>query len=111
MLKKINIGLVALILGFGLTITTSAFKNAGPKKADVQWNFRGNTIPEVNDVTKYSTTLPTPTSCGSATDLPCFIMAPEGVDTPSELHDYLVATYGNSASAINAAIQDRREAL
>jgi len=40
MLKNINLGLVALVLGFGLTITTSAFKNADKSENKrVQYTF------------------------------------------------------------------------
>ncbi|MCX2477197.1 hypothetical protein OQZ33_22880 [Pedobacter sp. MC2016-05] len=111
MLKKINIGLVALILGFGLTITTSAFKTVNHRsKVDKQWNFRGNSVSEANDQTKYSLTLPSPTECGSDTDLPCYIITPESVDTEAKLHTYFMTNYGNNAALIDGAAPERRDA-
>lgn len=110
MLKNINIGLAALVLGFGLTITTSAFKNAPKNRADVQWNFLGTSTGQANDQTKYSMSAPSPTECGSDDQLPCYILTPESVDTQAELHDYFVSTYGDSAPAIDAAAAARRAA-
>jgi hypothetical protein len=111
MLKNINLGLVALVLGFGLTFVTSAFK-AGSEKSKVnkQWYYQANTVGEANDETKYSLTQTPPTSCQSGDDLPCYIETPEDVDTQAELHDYFVSNYSNSASLINAAASERREA-
>jgi hypothetical protein len=36
-LRKLNLGLVALLLGFGLVMTQSAFKPAATNKAPLHW--------------------------------------------------------------------------
>lgn len=109
MLKKINLGLVALVLGFGLIFTTSAFKS-GNEKANKQWFYLANTVGQANDETKYSLTTTPPTSCQSGPDLPCYIETPGDVDTPAELHSYFMINYSNSATLIDAAATERREA-
>lgn len=110
MLKKINIGLVALVLGFGLTFLTSAFKAGEKTRIDKQWYFQANTVGEANDASKYSLTQTPPTSCQSGDDLPCFIETPESVDTEAELQAHFLSMYSNSASLINDAATQRREA-
>lgn len=97
MLKKLNLGLVALVLGFGLTITTSAFK---PAKADIQWNFVGTELSQATDGHNYSITMSPSTSCNSGTAAPCFLTTPETVDTQDKLTQYIEDTYGESAADV-----------
>ncbi|SDH71294.1 hypothetical protein SAMN05421827_1426 [Pedobacter terrae] len=97
MLNKLNLGLAALVLGFGLTITTSAFKSA---KADIQWNFIGTTLSQATDGHQYSTTMSPPTSCNSGTAAPCYLLTPETVDTQEKLDQYIEDTYGDNAAAV-----------
>ncbi|QNR82901.1 hypothetical protein H9N25_12975 [Pedobacter riviphilus] len=105
MLKKLNLGLVALVLGFGLTITTSAFK---PAKTDIQWNFIGDQLSEATDGHQYSTTMSPPTSCNSGTAVPCYLTTPETVDTQDKLNQYIEDTYGDDAAAVRDAAPAKR---
>lgn len=98
MLKKINFGLLALVLGLGLTITTSAFK---PAKVDRQWYFIGDTPGESLDGSQYSLTPPSPSQCNSGEELPCYIFTPENVDDQTKLDSYISTTYGTNSAALN----------
>lgn len=105
MLKKLNLGLVALVLGFGLTITTSAFK---PAKADIQWNFVGDQLSDATDGHQYSTTMSPPTSCNSGTAATCFLTTPETVDTQEKLTEYIFDTYGSNAADVRDGAPAKR---
>ncbi|KRT17769.1 hypothetical protein ASU31_00275 [Pedobacter ginsenosidimutans] len=97
MLKKINIGLVALVLGFGLTFLNSAFKSADKNaRFTRQWNFIGTTLSEDLDGTKYSQSVSPPTACDSGSDLPCYLNTPDNIDTQAKLTVYIHDTYGTS---------------
>lgn len=105
MLKKLNLGLVALVLGFGLTITTSAFKSA---KTDIQWNFVGDQLSDATNGHEYSTTLSPPTSCNSGNAAPCYLITPETVDTQEKLTEYIFDTYGSNAADVRDGAPAKR---
>ncbi|QXU41449.1 hypothetical protein [Pedobacter sp. D749] len=73
MLKKINLGLVALVLGFGLTIVTSAFKNTnksenGRAQYTFSYTYTGSNPYSVANVTNPSHWEYTPSSEGCSGD-------------------------------------------
>lgn len=84
MLKKINLGLVALVLGFGLFFTTSAFTS----KANHNWAFTpgGN---DIYDGDAYVLNGTASELCTTEQPLPCVISVPEEVTTNAELSTYL----------------------
>lgn len=94
MLKKINLGLVALVLGFGLIFTTSAFTS----KANHNWAF----TPGGNDMYDGDAYVLNGTASGLCTTeepYPCVISVPETVTTNAELSTYLS---GKTVSEIQA---------
>jgi hypothetical protein len=83
--KKLNLGLVALILGFGLVITQSAFKSPN---TDILWVFDGSSISEAKTATLYHRDLGEP-SCTPGEEMPCKISTPANVDDETQLDAYL----------------------
>ncbi|MBE5320025.1 hypothetical protein IM793_12705 [Pedobacter sp. MR2016-19] len=87
MLKKINLGLVALVLGFGLIFTTSAFNS----RTTTNWAYQQNSGNNALDYTKYVHTSTPDESCTELeAPLPCVIAVPEEYDTPTELQAFFV---------------------
>ena len=110
MLKKIDLGYAALILGLSLTLVTSAFKSTEKSKFSRTWYFQSNNVTEAADETKYSYLLPPPTSCDSGTALPCSLVTPDDVDTPEELEAYIDENYhGNYTEVMAAPIEKRAQ--
>lgn len=89
-MKKLQfLPLMALVLGFGLTITMSSFK---ANRFTQTWVFISD---DLNDAatansSHYEMNPSTlPSGCGEATQLPCQIVTPTSVDTFGELQTYL----------------------
>lgn len=93
MLKKINLGLVALVLGFGLFFTTTAFTT----KTLQTWAFNGSSAAEVTDYTKYTLNGSPSASCqAQVAALPCTIRVEQAIDQPAELQAFMVdKSYGD----------------
>lgn len=101
MLKRINLSLVALVLGFGLTFLTSAFKSADKNaRFTKQWNFIGTTLSQDLNGSNYSLTVSPPTACDSGSDLPCYLTTPDNIDTQAKLTVYIHDTYGTDDEAV-----------
>lgn len=83
-LKKVSLGLVALLLGFGLVVTQSAFKTvvSAAGHAPVDYYFNGSDYTQASD---WDTTQDTEFICTSETAVPCKITVPEN----TTLQDYL----------------------
>lgn len=103
MLKKINIGLVALVLGFGLTFLNSAFKSDKQARFSRQWNFIGTSLSQDLSGNNYSQTETPPTPCDSGDELPCYLITPDNVDTQAKLSTYISTNYGTDANAVHDA--------
>jgi hypothetical protein len=87
MLKKINLGLAALVLGFSLIATQSAFTT----RATTFWAYQPNANNNPRDYTKYiHTSTPSAQCTEDNAPLPCVIEVPETVATPSDLQDFFV---------------------
>ncbi|WP_426330104.1 hypothetical protein [Pedobacter sp. R-06] len=84
MLKKLNLGLVALVLGFGLTFTTSAFTT----KFTTQWAYQPDGDNDPTDFEKYVHTS-TPSDLCAPGGFPCVITVPSEVTTPEALEEFL----------------------
>ncbi|SDF97424.1 hypothetical protein SAMN05421827_102287 [Pedobacter terrae] len=83
MLKKINLGLVALVLGFGLIATQSAFTTT---RATTFWAYQPNPENNLRDYTKYMHISTPSAQCTAENEpLPCVIEVPETVVTQSDL--------------------------
>ena len=86
MLKKINLGLVALVLGFGLIFTTSAFTG----KRTQTWRFNGSSTADVTDYTKYVLNGTPSENCQTVeAALPCEIIVDQDIDQPAELQSFM----------------------
>ncbi|MBB6237531.1 hypothetical protein HDC90_002153 [Pedobacter sp. AK013] len=99
MLKKINLGLVALVLGFGLTITTSAFT----AKTSTFWAYQPNADNNLRDYTKYTHTSTPSAQCTEDNEpLPCVIEVPETVTSPTDLQAFFVGKTNSDILALSA---------
>jgi hypothetical protein len=83
MLKKINLGLVVLVLGFGLVFTQSAFTS----KFTTQWAYQPDGDNDPLDYQKYVHTS-TPSEFCAPGDFPCVITVPTEVNTPEALETF-----------------------
>jgi len=82
-LRKLNLGLVALVLGFGLVMTQSAFKSASNLKgAPTDYYFNGSDYTQAGD---WDLSQDNEFTCVSETTVPCKITVPENMS----LQDYL----------------------
>jgi hypothetical protein len=95
MLKKINLGLVALVLGFGLIFTTSAFT----AKFNHNWAFTPSSANDIYDGDAYVLNGTASDLCTTAQPLPCVISVPDDVTTNAELSTFLA---GKTVSQIQA---------
>jgi hypothetical protein len=94
MSKKFNLGLAALVLGFGLIATQSAFTG----KRLQTWTFNGSSTSDVTDYTKYVLNGTPSENCQPVeAALPCEIIVGEDIDQPAELQSFMV---GKSYSEI-----------
>ncbi|CAH0280417.1 hypothetical protein SRABI27_03758 [Pedobacter sp. Bi27] len=84
MLKKFNLGLVALLLGFGLVFTQSAFTT----RFSTFWAYQPDGDNDPTDYQKYEHTS-TPSELCAPGDYPCVIEVPNGVNTPEALETFL----------------------
>lgn len=100
MLKKINLGLVALVLGFGLIATQSAFTTS---RATTFWAYQPNENNNPRDYTKYMHTANPSAQCTDDNEpLPCVIEVPESVFTPSDLQAFLAGKTDNDILELSA---------
>lgn len=83
-LRKLNLGLVALLLGFGLVLTQSAFT---PKEQATRYRYVNNTATDIDQVSSWEPITGSEPSCGVETDLPCVIMVDGDLATYLEEHD------------------------
>ncbi|MEH3114392.1 hypothetical protein [Pedobacter terrae] len=99
MLKKINLGLVALVLGFGLIATQSAFTTT---RATTFWAYQPNPDNNLRDHTKYvHTSMPSAKCTEDNEPLPCVIEVPETVVTQSDLQDFFVGKTNSDIIALS----------
>ncbi|SFA60120.1 hypothetical protein SAMN04488511_12522 [Pedobacter suwonensis] len=99
MLKKINLGLVALVLGFGLIATQSAFTT----KSTTFWAYQPNANNNLRDYTKYIHTSTPSEKCTEDNEpLPCVIQVPESVATQSDLQDFFADKTNSEILALSA---------
>jgi len=81
---------MALVLGFGLTLTMSSFKG---EKRLVAWYFIGTNLSDATTAGFYTQT-PTPaqiSTCGNPSPTkPCRLNTPDDVDTESDLSAYFL---------------------
>ena len=100
MLKKINLGLVALVLGFGLVFTQSAFRSAKSSRDQFTFRYTGPgamTESQVEDVANWTYDADN-LSCPAGLDEACSILIDEShVDNPG------TAPTLNSSASIDAA--------
>lgn len=95
---KLNIGILAVVLGLALTFVTSAFK-AEPRTDQVYY-FNGSSTSQIKTVGEWSQNT-IPTDCQEIADMPCSLTIPENV----VLSDYLDE---HSATEITEASEGRR---
>lgn len=99
MLKKINLGLAALVLGFGLIATQSAFTT----RSTTFWAYQPNAENNLRDYTKYMHTSAPSAQCTEDNEpLPCVIQVPETVVTQSDLQDFFAGKTDNEILALSA---------
>jgi len=99
MLKKINLGLVALVLGFGLIFTTSAFT----AKTSTFWAYQPNAGNNLRDYTKYIHTSTPSAQCTEDNEpLPCVIEVPETVTSQTDLQNFFVGKTNSDILALSA---------
>lgn len=99
MLKKFNLGFAALVLGFGLIATQSAFTT----KATTFWAYQPNANNNLRDYTKYIHTSTPSAQCTEDNEpLPCVIQVPETVATQSDLQDFFVGKTNSDILALSA---------
>lgn len=99
MLKKINLGLLALVLGFGLIATQSAFTT----KSTTFWAYQPNAENNLRDYTKYvHTSMPSAQCTDDNEPLPCVIEVPETVATQSDLQDFFAGKTDNEILELSA---------
>ena len=99
MLKKINLGLVALVLGFGLIATQSAFTT----RTTTFWAYQPNPDNNLRDYTKYVHTSTPSAQCTEDNEpLPCVIEVPETVTSQTDLQDFFVGKTNSDILALSA---------
>ncbi|MBO9672135.1 MAG: hypothetical protein J7577_01725 [Sphingobacteriaceae bacterium] len=99
MLKKINLGFAALILGFGLIATQSAFTT----RATTFWAYQPNAENNLRDHTKYVHTSTPSAQCTEDNEpLPCVIEVPETVTSQADLQDFFVGKTNSDILALSA---------
>jgi len=107
MVKNRILGLVALLLGFGLVVTQSAFTSKGEQRAQFAFHYSGPstmTVSEVQDEQNWTYDL-TPVTCPSGTNQACSILIDEAyVDNPSS------APTLSSSAAITAELSPANKA-
>lgn len=101
-----NLTILAILLGFGLVFTQSAFK-ATPKST-TYWVFDGTSINDALDASLYHEDSSAP-SCAVGTSLPCKIEMPAEVNTEGLFQDYLDNTYVNPSDVLSGANVSKRD--
>ncbi|WP_412468082.1 hypothetical protein [Pedobacter sp. KLB.chiD] len=100
MLKKINLGFAALLLGFGLIATQSAFTTT---RATTFWAYQPNPDNNLRDHTKYMHTSEPSAQCTEDNEpLPCVIEVPETVTSQSDLQAFLAGKTDSEILALSA---------
>ncbi|RZK52062.1 MAG: hypothetical protein EOO87_16090 [Pedobacter sp.] len=111
-LKKVSLGLAALVVAFGLVFSMSAFRNHQNKviKTSSYWQFTGDDITQVRDYTKYvKITNPEAPSCEEGSDIPCVLATPEAVNSPELLEEHLLDddNFINDQAVLDASMYKR----
>lgn len=93
--NKINVAVIAVLLGVGLIAVQSAFKPAEQKRTDTYWKFNSNDEALARSGFQYSQILGDPDLevCDTGNDMPCVISAPSGTSSQTDLNDYLQDHY------------------
>jgi len=91
-LKKISLGLAALIVAFGLVFSMSAFKQAPVKKEILRYQYKNSDATDINQVTSWDDLNSLPQQdCEEGEDLPCVIEINTSTSPYNSLADYLSA--------------------
>lgn len=103
--KKMNVSVVAILLGFGLIALHSAFTPAKEKRASVYWRFDSNSLLDARSGTQYTLIAdPEAPACDDTPVMPCVIEVDESIDTQTELNTYLQATYSTPEQVRDASL-------
>lgn len=108
-LRKVQFGLLAVLLAVGVVFGMSAFKTKTLEtaKSATYWRFDSTDISDLRDATKYvKITDPEAPSCEDGDDLPCVLQAPAGVNTQALLSTHLndPGIFSNDQAIIDASM-------
>ena len=103
--KRMNVTLVAVALGFGLITLQSAFKPVSNLRADAYWRYNATNASLARDGSQYSLIAGNPDeqACDSEPDMPCIVKVPAEIDTQAELHTYLQSNFTSPAAVTASA--------
>ncbi|MBT2563753.1 hypothetical protein J7E50_05410 [Pedobacter sp. ISL-68] len=95
LLKKMNVSVFAVLLGFGLIALQSGFTPVKEKRADAYWRLDSDDSADALNGFQYLpvTGDPDEVSCDTGDDIPCVIAVPDNVTTQQDLDDYLEENY------------------
>ena len=103
-IKKINVGLLAIVLGLGLVFTQSAFKST---RLVQTWVFTQTNSTNIHDAQNYELNAPQD-ECDALSSYPCKLEVDNSIDTQAKLATYLA---GKTNAQIMAASIGKVRAL
>ncbi|RZL06426.1 MAG: hypothetical protein EOO89_24430 [Pedobacter sp.] len=98
-MKKSLLGVFALMIAFAASAFTTT--------RAVQWTFKGSNTGQILSAAQYQQGLAAPSGCGSGSDLPCIVNFPDGINTATELNNYLTASGRTNAQILALSPQKR----
>lgn len=107
--KKLNLGLVALVLGFGLVVTQSAFTT--PKQTTSSF-WRYNLDSETGALSGFNYTKitdPEAPGCADEQEIPCVIEVEGNINSQLDLDNYLSTTFGSEVDVMQIAVHTKAE--